>query len=1117
MAEFNNTIVNNINISGEDQIRKLETKLKSAQDEIDRVNAKLQQTGSILERVRNENAELRSSSGFDFLEEELDKYRQTASETAEEFKNFLVSVNLNDINGSNDYKFYELIEKIEEGAITASQAITQVKTDYAELIRENYNTSGGLFDSQMVQQFTSALERLEQIVNSVQQSVSTMMQDGVKAIGSVTTAGTSSGISNIPDILGQIENAARGMSDEVKESYSYITNLVKSLNEYASIDADKLYGVSQAFKNIADMGKGRFGTKSVANIINLTKQLQTISESSPSIRFDFTGLNELKVSKASLSNLAEYLPQLASIKMDKLERLSKIDFSNLNKIKVSKSSVDSIAQLAEAVKLLKDAKVATVSAEDNTINIDTGEEAAISAAKTREANAKASMAEAKAAEAEAKKVAAEEKAALNTIKRAQAEEKAAQSAANANKEKAYTIAAVNNQYSTMLTLLAKNPDMKGTEVYNQLDAQIKALDTVINESNGDANLLNKALSEMGTDGVSAMDAAKNAASAFKVELSNLKFDGVSGKDGLYEISAQMKKLLVDNSDFSESDNYKELNRQFESISFAISMAKTEGLTLNEALQRLGIDGAAAIEAAKSAMSAFKKEVAEQSAVLTPGTKKYETALKRITTLINQIRVNSQKWSAAEHGQSSAAYNTYVKQENELRRLEAQLRAVILTEGNYQTTIAKITGEMTQSAGAIRAAGEATQTYWKRLGSLSEKFTTWFSITRVIMSIYRSVKQMVTSVIELDAAMTELKKVTDETDKRYEQFLTDAAVRAKQLGATLTDTVNATADFARLGYNIDEAEKLADVAIIYKNVGDGIENINEASQSVIATMQAFGLGAENAMSIVDKFNAVGNNYAISSKGVGDSLLRSAAAMKAANNTLDETIALAAAANTIVQDPEKVGTTLKTVSMYLRAAKTEAEEAGEATDGMANSVSELRDSLLALTGNRVDIQIDEDTFKSTYQILRELSSVWKSLSDVSRANILEMIGGKRNANVVSALLENFSVAEKAVNTSAESAGSALAENEVYLDSINGKIAILQATFQAFSEDVVNSDVVKFVIDAGTALINVLDALQEIHILLPSIAGIIASIGFNKQGVGGDKMYSPILKMPTIICAL
>lgn len=46
------------------------------------------------------------------------------------------------------------------------------------------------------------------------------------------------------------------------------------------------------------------------------------------------------------------------------------------------------------------------------------------------------------------------------------------------------------------------------------------------------------------------------------------------------------------------------------------------------------------------------------------------------------------------------------------------------------------------------------------------------------------------------------------------------------------------------------------------------------------------------------------------------------------------------------------------MYLRAAKTEAEAAGESTEGMAESVSKLREELLKLTGNKVDIMIDED---------------------------------------------------------------------------------------------------------------------------------------------------------------
>lgn len=81
------------------------------------------------------------------------------------------------------------------------------------------------------------------------------------------------------------------------------------------------------------------------------------------------------------------------------------------------------------------------------------------------------------------------------------------------------------------------------------------------------------------------------------------------------------------------------------------------------------------------------------------------------------------------------------------------------------------------------------------------------------------------------------------------------------------------------------------------------------------------------------------------------------------------------------------------MYLRAAKTEAADAGIETDGMADSVSKLREDILSLTGGKVDLMLDENSFKSTYKIFKELSQVWDDLTDINRANILEKIGGKR----------------------------------------------------------------------------------------------------------------------------
>lgn len=59
----------------------------------------------------------------------------------------------------------------------------------------------------------------------------------------------------------------------------------------------------------------------------------------------------------------------------------------------------------------------------------------------------------------------------------------------------------------------------------------------------------------------------------------------------------------------------------------------------------------------------------------------------------------------------------------------------------------------------------------------------------------------------------------------------------------------------------------------------------------------GIAAEDSMSIVDRFNNVSNRYAVSAGDLGEIVMRSASSMKAANNDLDETLAIGTAANTV----------------------------------------------------------------------------------------------------------------------------------------------------------------------------------------------------------------------------
>lgn len=301
--------------------------------------------------------------------------------------------------------------------------------------------------------------------------------------------------------------------------------------------------------------------------------------------------------------------------------------------------------------------------------------------------------------------------------------------------------------------------------------------------------------------------------------------------------------------------------------------------------------------------AASKRREKESATLNDDTKSLNAAIVRIERLKQRRDKALTDFTKAKFGYSKDSYKEIEDLDNDIKKLENELRTI--TKEDFAKKIGDIEGKLARFSGTIKESNEDTKTFADRIKTIAKRFSEWFSVTHLITQAYQMLRRMVTAVVDIDSAMTELKKVTNETAARYDSFLRNATVRAKNLGAALSDTVRATADFARLGYSIDEAEKMADAAIIYKNVGDGIQDINTASESIIATMQAFGIKANDVMSIVDKFNEVGNNFAVSSSGIGDALLRSAAAMHSAGNTIDETIALVAAANTIVQNPETVG--------------------------------------------------------------------------------------------------------------------------------------------------------------------------------------------------------------------
>lgn len=393
----------------------------------------------------------------------------------------------------------------------------------------------------------------------------------------------------------------------------------------------------------------------------------------------------------------------------------------------------------------------------------------------------------------------------------------------------------------------------------------------------------------------------------------------------------------------------------------------------------------------------------------------KATIKNIDDMTNRYKILKSEvektFSTASTNTSQAKIdNSYSKFITEVAKFQSQNGKAMSSKYNYDAQLKQLISEANTSNRTkenlfgLQSRFNTIKTEINNLGktgkSVGQELDNLFSKIglKAIFGtmIYRAIsyfKSMLTTVKEVNTSMVKLKRVTSETNDSYSKFLKSATQSAKELSSTITDIIDAVSSFSRLGYNIDDATILGNVATMYSNVG--FIDIDTATSDLVTAMKAFNIEADNSISIINAFNEVGNKFALSSADIGEGLTQSASALAVGGNNLNESIAMITGITEITQDSASAGNALKTLSLRLRGTKVSLEEAGEDIDGMAETTSKMRENIKALSG--VDIMLDKDNYKSTYQIMREISNVWNDLTDVKQAGLLELIAGKTRANL------------------------------------------------------------------------------------------------------------------------
>lgn len=467
----------------------------------------------------------------------------------------------------------------------------------------------------------------------------------------------------------------------------------------------------------------------------------------------------------------------------------------------------------------------------------------------------------------------------------------------------------------------------------------------------------------------------------------------------------------------------------------------------------------------------------------------KTVTSSIASMNASLAKTSQVDSLKQKIQSFYDKNTatHGKWGTELKRMLSDLNN---EAGVTKENFGAIGLELNGIENAARRAGKLGLSFFDTIEQGMQSFSYWTSATAIVMQGITAVRQGVSTVVSLDTALVDLRKTTSMTSDELKQFYYDANDVAKQMGVTTEEIINQASAWSRLGYSTAEAStQMAKLSSQFKLISPGMTS-EEATNGLVSVMKAYKMDVDDVKDgIMSPINIVGNNFALDNTNIVNMLQDSVSAMAEANNTLEETIALETAAFEITQD-ENVGNGFKTVALRLRGISEEGEE----VDG---TLQNIKSDLYDLTG--VSIMQDANTYKSTYQILKEISDVWDNLTDKKRAEALELMFGKHRANIGAAVLSNFSAAEKAMDDMANSAGSADAELSVAMDSIEYKLNHLSETGTGIAQNLFNTEDMKRVLDFVNLFADGLDKITGFLGLFPTVgAGLGAFLGIKDVGI-------------------
>lgn len=290
---------------------------------------------------------------------------------------------------------------------------------------------------------------------------------------------------------------------------------------------------------------------------------------------------------------------------------------------------------------------------------------------------------------------------------------------------------------------------------------------------------------------------------------------------------------------------------------------------------------------------------------------------RLEEVINNLLKDTKKFSSGDKGFTNIGADKVLEKINSIleqntrmsKKAKDQIKALYyeIYSGNPSRPLNEMLDEVYKIVQAEREAGRAGKSWLdifkdKKIYSFLGQAASMFSFYDLI----NLGRQSFETIRGIDTALVDLKKTTAMNSSQLEEFYYDSNDVAKQMGVTTQAIIEQASAWSRLGYNTKESStQMAELSSQFAAISPDMD-LDTATDGLVSSMKAFDIEVSNVeRDIMDNINRIGNTAATSNGEIVDMLTRSSAAMAAANNTIQETIALETAAVEITRNAETTG--------------------------------------------------------------------------------------------------------------------------------------------------------------------------------------------------------------------